>query len=89
MENRQECSKEVLNRLSRAIGQLEAVKKMVEDGRACADVLTQVAAVRSAVNNIGKIVLREYIDHSVKAVLATGEEAQLCEMSDAIDRFMK
>ena len=47
----------VLNRMSRAIGHMEAVKRMVEDGRDCSEVLIQIAAVRSAINNIGKIIL--------------------------------
>ena len=48
-----ENTKAVLNRLARAIGHLESVKKMVEDGRDCSEVLIQLSAVRSAINNIG------------------------------------
>ena len=47
-------TKAVLNRLSKAIGHLESIKKMVEDGRDCSEVLTQLAAVKSAINNTGK-----------------------------------
>ena len=52
-----ENTKAVLNRLARAIGHLESVKKMVEDGRDCSEVLIQLSAVRSAINNIGKVIL--------------------------------
>ena len=45
-----ENQKAVLNRLSRAIGHLEKVKKMVQAGEDCSDVLVQLAAVRSALN---------------------------------------
>ena len=48
-----ENTKAVLNRLSRAIGHLESVRNMVVDGRDCSEVLVQIAAVRSAINNIG------------------------------------
>ena len=48
-------TKAVLNRMSRAIGHMEAVRTMIEDGRDCSEVLIQIAAVRSAINNIGKI----------------------------------
>ena len=41
-------TKAVMNRLSRAIGHLESVKRMVENGRDCTEVLVQLAAVRSA-----------------------------------------
>ena len=53
-------TKNVIHRISRAAGHLEAIKKMVEDGRDCGDVLIQLAAVRSAINNIGKIVLADH-----------------------------
>ena len=43
-------TKAVINRLARAIGHLESVKRMVEDGRDCAEVLIQLAAVRSALD---------------------------------------
>ena len=56
-------TKAVLNRLSRAIGHLESVRRMVEDGRDCADVLTQLAAVRSALGNTAKIILKDHIEH--------------------------
>ena len=58
-----ENTKAVLNRLSRAIGHLESVKKMVENGRDCSEVLIQIAAVRSAINNIGKVILQDHIQH--------------------------
>ena len=46
-----ENTKAVLNRMNRAIGHMEAVKTMIEDGRDCSEVLIQIAAVRSAINN--------------------------------------
>ena len=49
-----EEKKKVMNRLSRAIGHLEAVKRMVERDEDCSEVLIQLAAVRSAINNTGK-----------------------------------
>ena len=49
-----ENTKAVLNRLSRAIGHLQSVKRMVEEGRDCSEVLVQIAAVRSAIDNTGR-----------------------------------
>ena len=46
-------TKAVLNRLSRAIGHLESIRRMVEDGRDCTEVLIQLSAVKSALNNTG------------------------------------
>ena len=59
-----EQTKAVLNRLSRAIGHLESIKRMVEDGRDCSEVLIQLSAVKSAINNTGKIILQDHIEQS-------------------------
>ena len=56
-----ENTKAVLNRLSKAIGHLESIKKMVENGRDCSEVLIQLSAVRSAINNTGKVILQDHI----------------------------
>ncbi len=89
MEHTHENSKAVINRLSRAIGHMEAVKKMIEDGRDCSEVLTQIAAVKSAINNIGKIVLQDHINHCVVDAAKTGNQQVLDELSAAIDKFLK
>lgn len=58
-----EHTKEVSNRLARAIGHLQKVKQMVENGDDCSDVLIQLAAVKSALNNTGKVILKDHLDH--------------------------
>ena len=83
-----ENTKAVLNRLARAIGHLESVKKMVEDGRDCSEVLIQLSAVRSAINNIGKVILEDHIHHcSVDAVEHDDKEA-IANLCRAIDKFL-
>lgn len=82
-------TKQVLNRLSRAIGHLEAVKKMVEDGQDCSQVLIQLAAVKSALNNTGKIILKDHINHCIVEAVETGDKKALEDLSTAIDQFMK
>lgn len=82
-------TKAVINRLSRAIGHLESVKKMVEEGRDCSDVLIQIAAVKSAVNNIGKIILEDHINNCVVNAVETGDKKVLEDLNDAIDQFIK
>ena len=79
----------VLDRLSRAIGHLESIKRMVEEGRDCSEVLIQIAAVRSAVNNVGKIILQDHIQHCVADALQTGDQQVLNDLSAAIDQFVK
>ena len=82
-------TKAVINRLSRAIGHLESVKKMVENGRDCSEVLIQIAAVKSAVNNIGKIILQDHINTCVVNAVETGDKMVLEDLNSAIDKFIK
>ena len=82
-----ENTKAVLNRLSRAIGHLESVRRMVEDGRDCSEVLIQIAAVRSALNSTAKVILKDHIDHCLTDAEHGGEE-QLHALNDAIDKYI-
>lgn len=84
-----ENTKAVLNRMSRAIGHMESIKKMVEDGRDCSEVLIQIAAVRSAINNIGKIILEDHIKHCVVDAIETGDKQVLDDLEEAINKFVK
>jgi len=84
-----ENTKAVLNRLSRAIGHLESVKRMVEDGRDCSEVLVQLSAVKSALNNTGKIILQDHIKHCLVDAVQTGDMQEIEELNKAIDQFMK
>lgn len=79
----------VINRLARAIGHLEKVKKMVEDGSECSEVLIQLAAVKAAINNTGKVILKDHINHCVKDAVLTGDQKVLDDLGNAIDRFIK
>ena len=79
----------VINRLSRAIGHLESVKRMVERGDDCSDVLIQLAAVRSAINNTGKVVLKNHMDHCIVEAVEEGDTEAIARLNEAIDRFMK
>ncbi len=59
---KEEISKEVIiNRLKKIEGQTRGLQKMIEDGRDCESILTQLAAVRSATENVGALVLNNYI----------------------------
>ena len=65
--------KAVINRLSRAIGHLQSIKSMVENDRDCSEILIQLAAVKSAVNNTGKLVLKEHIAHCIVEAIESGD----------------
>jgi DNA-binding FrmR family transcriptional regulator len=82
-------TKAVLNRLSRAIGHLESIKRMVEEGRDCSEVLVQLSAVKSAINNTGKVILKDHIEHCLVDAVECGDMEAIADLTDAIDRFMK
>ena len=82
-------TKAVVNRLSRAIGHLEAVKAMVEEGRDCTQVLIQLAAVKSAINNTGKLILKDHLNHCMVEAAKSGDRKAFDDLNEAIDRFLK
>lgn len=84
-----ENTKAVINRLARAIGHLEKVKKMIENGEDCSDVLIQLSAVRSAINNTGKLILKDHLEHCIVDAAQSGDKKALEEFSEALDRFVK
>ena len=84
-----ENQKAVVNRLARAIGHLEKVKRMVEEGVDCADVLVQLAAVRSALDNTGKVILNDHIRHCMVDAVSAGDESAIDDLCEAIEKFLK
>ena len=82
-------TKAVVNRLSRAIGHLEAVKAMVEEGRDCTQVLIQLAAVKSAINNTGKLILKDHLNHCRVEAAKSGDRKAFDDLNEAIDRSLK
>ena len=84
-----ENQKAVVNRLARAIGHLEKVKSMVEEGYDCSEVLVQLSAVRSALNNTGKIILEDHLRHCMVEAVEDGDRQSIDDLCDAIRKFMK
>ena len=82
-------TKAVLNRLARTSGHLASVRAMVEEGRDCAEVLVQLAAVRGAINKICEIILKDHLEHCIVDVVGSGEKDTLNELSRAIELLLK
>lgn len=79
----------ITNRLSRAIGHLNSVKQMVADGRDCSEVLIQLSAVRSALNNVGLLVLQSHIEHCLVEAVQHGDAKAVEDLNRAIARYLK
>ena len=84
-----EHKKLVANRLARAIGHLEKVKRMVEEDVDCAEVLVQLAAVRGALNSTGKVILQDHIQHCIVDAVEEGDDTAILDLCDAIDKFVR
>ena len=84
-----ENSKAVINRMARIIGHLESIKRMVEDGRDCSEVLVQIAAVKAAINNVGKVVLQDHIRHCIVDAVEDNDQQAIDDLCEAINKFMK
>lgn len=82
-------TKAVINRLARASGHLESVKRMVEDGKDCSDVLIQLSAVIAALNNTGKVILKDHIAHCIVDAVETGDQSAIENLNKAIDGLIK
>lgn len=88
-EHHHSKKKQVLNRMARAIGHMEGIKRMIEEDRDCSEVLIQIAAVRTAINNVGKIILQDHVEHCVVDAVETGNKKVLDDLNDAINKFIK
>lgn len=81
-------TKAVLNRMSKIIGHMEAVKSMVENGRDCSEVLIQLAAVKSAISSVSRVILKDHIDHCIVDAVRENDTESIEELKKAIDKFL-
>ncbi len=80
-------------RLHRIEGQVRGIERMVEEDRYCIDILTQIGAVRTALESLGFELLEDHVTHCVKDALASGDEESAAtksrELLAAVERFSK
>lgn len=69
-----DLQRQALTRLKRIEGQVRGLQKMVEEGRYCADVLTQVASVHEALRGVGKLLMRNHLEHCITTALRSEDE---------------
>lgn len=81
-------TKAVLNRMSKIIGHMESIKTMVENGRDCSEVLIQLAAVKSAIGGVSRVILKDHIDHCIIDAVKENDTESIEELKKAIDKFL-
>ncbi len=79
----------VLNRMARLIGHMQSVRRMVEEGRDCSEILLQISAVDAALKNVGKIILKDHMEHCIVDAVQENDREALTRLSQAIDRFVR
>lgn len=85
----EESLRKVVNRLSRIEGHIRGIKMMVQESRACPDVLIQLAAVRGALDRVSRMILDEHLTECVARAAKEGKiEEEIEELKAALDRFL-
>jgi DNA-binding FrmR family transcriptional regulator len=85
-----ESKDELIKRLRRIEGQVKGIQKMIDEDKYCADILTQVAAVRAAINRVGSIILEQHSLVCIKnAVYSEDKEKALNDLAKTMQSFMK
>ncbi|KIZ40100.1 MULTISPECIES: metal-sensitive transcriptional regulator [Rhodopseudomonas] len=77
-------------RLGRIEGQVRGISKMMEEGRYCIDIVTQISAVRAALRRVEEEVLKDHVSHCVEHAISSGNKAdqrqKIAELMDVIGR---
>lgn len=79
--------KQLKNRISRMVGQLNGIGRMLEENRYCGDILTQVAAVESALQSFGYLILQEHMETCVVEEIQSGNLEVLGEAVELIKKL--
>ena len=75
---------DALSRMSYVEGQIRGIRKMIDEDRYCIDILTQVSAVRAALNKVGMSILRRHIEHCVSAAVRSEDPLKSREILDEL-----
>ena len=87
------CHKNELKKLNRISGQIEGIKKMINEGRYCPDILTQLRAARAAIHTVEADILECHLQSCVRDAMISGNEKdtaeKINELKDLFKRFDK
>lgn len=81
--------KDLMNRLSRIEGQVRGVRRMVEEGAYCPDILIQVSAVNAALNSFNKVLLANHIRTCVADDIRDGKDETIDELVTTLQKLMR
>ena len=85
-----EYKQDVIKRLNKIEGQIKGIRRMIDEEKNCVDILTQIAAVRSAINKVGGMVLEVYSNECMKNAVNSDDKAKvMAELMNAVQKFLK
>jgi DNA-binding FrmR family transcriptional regulator len=83
-------TKAVIDQLARTAGHVTSIKRMVEEGRSCPDVLIQLAAVRASIDRAAKIVLEDHVESCLRGAASNGmADEEWTRLKEALDKFIR
>jgi DNA-binding FrmR family transcriptional regulator len=89
----EENKKQLGTRLRRAEGQIAGIRRMVDEGHYCVDILVQLSAAQAALAQIGKLILAQHMSTCVKDAFANGSDAdrekKIAELMDVFARYAR
>lgn len=85
----EKTKKNLETRLNRIEGQIRGIKGMIEKDVYCDDVLNQIAAVQSALNSVGKILLESHMKHCVAERIQQGDSEVIDELLKTVHKLLK
>ena len=89
-EIRMESKEEILKRLRRIEGQVKGIHRMIEEDKNCVEILTQVAAVRAAINRAGGLILEKHSLTCIENAASSDDKKQaLSELAKTMQSFMR
>ncbi len=83
------ANQQALRRLKNIKGQVNGLHRMVEGEKYCVDILTQISAVRAALNSVGMLILRRHIETFVSGAIAVGGEDRVQIIDELMDILSK
>jgi CsoR family transcriptional regulator, copper-sensing transcriptional repressor len=83
-----EIREDATQRLRRIEGQVRGLQRMVDEGRYCPDILTQLASVHAALRGVGKLLMRNHLQHCVTDALRSGDPAAAERTYDEVTDLM-
>lgn len=78
-----------LSNLNRIIGQLEGIKKMINDKRYCVDILQQIKAAKSALRTVENNVLNKHIEHCISTAINNANQMEINQKIQELQKLLK